>query len=104
MSRKTNVYCSPSPESAGHFTRRGGVAMVWRLAELLLRQPVVDTAAVAAELGISPANAARSIAPLIRAGVLTEFTGFARNRMWQSQEVLAALDDFAARAIRRTAS
>ncbi len=81
--------------------RRG--AMVWRLAELLLRQPVVDTAMVAAELGISPDNAARPITPLVRAGVLTEFTGFARNRMWQSQEVLAALDSFAARAIRRTA-
>ena len=35
------------------------------------------------------------------AGVLTEFTGFKRNRMWQSREVLTALDDFAARAGRR---
>jgi hypothetical protein len=71
------------------------------VADLLLRQPVVDAAAVAHELGISPDNAMRPITPLAEAGVLTEFTGFARNRMWQSREILAALDDFAARAVRR---
>jgi hypothetical protein len=32
-----------------------------------------------------------------------EFTGFARNRMWQASEVLSALDAFAARAGRRVA-
>lgn len=46
--------------------------------------------------------ALRPIAPLVGAGVLTEFTGFKRNRMWQSREVLSALDDFAARAGRGT--
>ena len=80
--------------------RRGAAA--WRLADLLLRQPVVDAATVAHGLGISTDNAMRPIAPLVDAGVLTEFTGFARNRMWQSREVLSALDDFATRAGRRT--
>jgi Fic family protein len=80
--------------------RRG--ATTWRLADLLLRQPVVDAATVARELGVSPANALRPIRPLVEAGVLTEFTGAARNRMWQSHEVLAALDAFAVRAGRRT--
>ncbi len=73
----------------------------WRLAGILLRQPVIDSGVVAEELGISTANALRPIAPLVEAGVLTEFTGFKRNRMWQSREVLSALDDFAARAGRR---
>lgn len=80
--------------------RQGAAA--WRLADLLLRQPVVDAPTVAHGLGISADNAMRPIAPLVEAGVLTEFTGFARNRMWQSRQVLAALDDFAARAGRRT--
>ena len=80
--------------------RRG--ATTWRLADLLLRQPVVDAPTVARELGVSPANALRPIRPLVEAGVLTEFTGAARNRMWQSHEVLAALDAFAVRAGRRT--
>ena len=73
----------------------------WRVADLLLRQPVIDAAAVARELGIEARNAPRAIAPLVEAGVLTEFTGFKRNRMWQAREVLTALDDFAARAGRR---
>lgn len=76
-------------------------AGAWRVARLLLRQPVIDAAAVASELGIEARNAQRSIAPLAEAGVLTEFTGFKRNRMWQSREVLTALDDFAVRASRR---
>lgn len=79
--------------------RRG--AATWRLADLLLRQPVVDAATVARELGIASGNAWRPIAPLVDAGVLTEFTGFARNRLWQSREVLAALDAFSERAGRR---
>ena len=79
--------------------RRG--ATVWQLADVLLRQPVVDTPIVARELGVTTQNALRAITPLAEADVLEEFTGFARNRMWQSREVLDALDDFAARAGRR---
>lgn len=79
--------------------RRGATA--WRLADVLVRQPVVDASVVAAELGVTPQNALRAIAPLAEAGILTEFTGFKRNRMWQSREVLTALDGFAARTGRR---
>lgn len=79
--------------------RRGSGA--WRLIEVLPRQPVVDAATVAAELGVTTQNALRSIGALTDAGILTEFTGFGRNRMWQSTEVLAALDAFAERAGRR---
>lgn len=79
--------------------RRGAGA--WRLAEVVLRRPVIDAAGVAEELGITAQNAQRAIAPLVEAGVLVEFTGFARNRMWQATQVLDALDEFAARAGRR---
>lgn len=80
--------------------RRGAGA--WALADLLIRQPVVDAATVARELSITPQNAQRAIGPLVDAGVLDEFTGFARNRMWQASEVLEALGEFAARAGRRS--
>jgi Fic family protein len=73
----------------------------WRLADLLMRQPVVDAALVVEELGVQVANAVRPINTLVDSGVLKEFTGFKRNRMWQSREVIAALDEFAARAGRR---
>lgn len=80
-------------------SRRGAVA--WRLADLLLRQPIVDSRVLASALGIGPGNAARPIGALVTAGILTEITGARRNRMWQAPEVLALLDDFAARAGRR---
>jgi hypothetical protein len=56
---------------------------------------------VARELGVTPQNALRAVTPLAAADILEEFTGLARNRMWQSREVLDALDEFAARAGRR---
>jgi hypothetical protein len=63
---------------------------------------VIDARTVAAELGVTPQNGQRAIGALVEAGVLTEFTGFARNRMWQATQVLDALDEFAARAGRRS--
>ena len=76
-------------------------AGAWRLADVLVRQPVIDASVVATELMVTPQNALRAITPLVESGILSEFTGFRRNRMWQSREVLTALDDFAARATRR---
>lgn len=76
-------------------------ALAWRLADVLLRQPVVNARLVAAELGIGAQNAQRAISPLVAAGVLTEFTGLRRNRMWQATAMLEAVDAFAARAQRR---
>ncbi len=84
----------------GMITARRG-ATAWPLADILLRQPVIDTRTAARELGVTAQNALRAIGPLVEVGILGEFTGFARNRMWQSREVLDALDDFAARAGRR---
>lgn len=77
-------------------------AAAWRLADLLLQQPVVDTARVVRELRVTSNNAPRAIAPLVDAGVLVEFTGFKRNRLWQAAEVLDALDAFVSRAGRRS--
>lgn len=76
-------------------------AAAWRVAELLLRHPVVNAALVAAEIGIAPQNAYRSLRPLADAGVLVEFTDRKRNQLWRAPEVLDALDRFAARAGRR---
>lgn len=76
-------------------------AVAWRLAELLLRQPVVDAAIVQRELGATSANAHRALRQLTEAGVVIESTGRQRARLWQATEILSALDDFAARAGRR---
>ena len=65
--------------------------------------PVLDAATLAREIGIAPGNALRALEPLVRAGVVTEFSGRSRNRLWQAREVLEAVDAFAARAGRRRA-
>ena len=78
--------------------RRG--ANAWKLADLLVRLPVVNAAVISRELGIPGPNVYRSLAPLEEAGVLTASTA-RRDRVWRAQEVLDALDEFAARARRR---
>jgi Fic family protein len=76
-------------------------AVVWRIMDLLLRQPVVDSGLVQRELNVTSANAGRAVEQLATAGVIKEFSDKKRNRLWQAPEVLSALDEFAARAGRR---
>ncbi|HUF33032.1 MAG TPA: Fic family protein [Acidimicrobiales bacterium] len=76
-------------------------AVAWRVADLLLRHPVVNAALIADATGIAPNNAYRALRPLEDAGVVVEFTDKKRNQMWRAPEVLEALDRFASRAGRR---
>jgi len=76
-------------------------AAAWRVADVLLRHPVVNAALVASEVGIAAQNTYRSLRPLVEAGVLVEFTDRKRNQLWRAPEVLDALDRFASRSGRR---
>ena len=78
-------------------------AAAWRLADLLLRQPVVDAETVARQLAVPPTSARSALSHLTEVGIVNEFTGYRRNRMWEAKEVTSALDAFAARAGRRHA-
>lgn len=80
--------------------RRGATA--WRVADLIVRHPVVNAPIIARDLGILGQNTYRCLRPLVAAGVLVEFTDKKRNQMWRAPEVLEALDRFAVRAGRRT--
>ena len=73
----------------------------WRVVDLLLRHPVVNAQLIISETGIAPNNVYRNLEPLVEAKVITEFTYQKRNRAWRCDEVLGALDAFAARAGRR---
>ncbi len=75
---------------------------VWRLADLLVRRPVVNARFVAEELGLDVGNVHRYIKPLLDARILTESLDVKRNQVWRATEVLGALDAFAARAGRRS--
>lgn len=73
---------------------------VWRIVELLLRRPVINTALLAEELGIESKHARRHLEPLAHAGVLVETSSGPRQRIWRAPEVIDALDAFAERARR----
>jgi Fic family protein len=80
--------------------RRGAAAH--RLADLLVRQPVVDSPLVQRELGVAATNANTAIDHLVEKGVLQKVSGNYRNRKWAATEVLDELDAFATRAGRRS--
>ena len=73
-------------------------ASVWRLADLLVRQPVVDSPLVQRELALSDSNALVALRSLEGAGVLRRYSVDRKSHAWRSAEILAALDRFAERA------
>lgn len=77
---------------------------VWKVADLLVRQPVVDSALLERELAVSNTNALISLKNLEQCGVLTSYSSGRRARAWRSIEVLQRLDNFAARTGRRNLS
>jgi Fic family protein len=77
---------------------------VWKIADLLIRQPVLDSATLEQELGVSNTNALIALKNLEDAGILTSYRSSKRGRAWRSSEVLHCLDLFAARAGRRNLS
>lgn len=79
--------------------RRGATA--WRLADMLLSQPVVDSPLVQRQLGVTAPAALGAIDQLGDAGVLVKISGRQRYRRYSAPRVLEALDAFAIRAGRR---
>jgi len=73
-------------------------ATAWRVVDLLLRQPAVDSPLVQHELGISQQVADRAIAQLENVGILKAATTNRRYRRWVVPEVVDALDAFARRS------
>ncbi|MGB3054145.1 MAG: hypothetical protein WBB52_04800 [Acidimicrobiales bacterium] len=76
--------------------RRGAAAH--RLADLLIRQPVIDSPLVQRELGVAATNANSAIEHLVNQGILTKVSGNYRNRKWMAPQVVEALDEFSERA------
>ncbi|MHB2027376.1 MAG: Fic family protein [Acidimicrobiales bacterium] len=73
----------------------------WKVANLVLRHPAIDSSLVQSELSIAQRAADRSIGQLVDVGILTEVSGYKRNRRWVAVDVVNALDAFAKRAGKR---
>src|SRR5690625_896676 len=79
-------------------------SIAWRLVELLFTQPVVNAEFIAAQLEVSDRGARDALDLLEHAGVLRRTQTRQerqRNVIWQADELLTAMDAFAARADRR---
>jgi Fic family protein len=74
----------------------------WRHADAHVAPPVVNADYVAATLGLSDRGARNAIDVLQAAEVLRPSTSASRHRVWQAPQVLAAMDEFAARVGRRS--
>ena len=73
----------------------------WEIADLLLRQPVINRAVLVEATGMNGGNIYGPLSPLLAADVLVTTKEGRRNQVWRAPEVLRALDDFAARSGRR---
>lgn len=73
----------------------------WRLLDVIISHPVIDSATAAAELGVKQPNVYPPLAALVDAGILKSKSEYQVGHFWRSEEVLSAIDRFAARAVRR---
>lgn len=73
----------------------------WKLLDVIARRPVLDAATAAEELGIQRPHAYPPLQALVTAGTLTAKSERNLGPFWRSNETLAAIDAFAARAGRR---
>lgn len=84
-------------------TKLSGVrsnSSVFKILPLLIAQPIVNANYLKRILGMNDATAHRALTLLTERGVLKEKTGLSRNRLWQHDQILAELDEYA-RKIRR---
>jgi len=76
----------------------------WKLLDVLIRRPVLNAASAAAEIGVQLPNVYPPLRALADAGILASKHEHGHGPFWRSEEVLDALDRFAARAGRREAA
>lgn len=76
----------------------------WRLLDLLARQPVLNSASAAQELGIKQPNVYPPMRALVDAGIAQSKNEHHGGPFWRSDEILEAVDRFAERAGRRQKS
>jgi Fic family protein len=76
-------------------------AAVWRVLPRLVSQPAVTIRFIQEATGVSQPAAQNAVDQLVTAGVLAPASENRRNRVWVATEVIAVLDDFAARTGRR---
>lgn len=75
----------------------------WKILDLLARRPVLDATAAAEEIGVARPNVYAPLKLVVDAGIAKQKSEHQRGMFWRSDEILGAIDAFAARAGRRSA-
>lgn len=88
----------------GHSIVARSDSAVWRILDLSLRHPVVDSNLLRTELNVTVKTALDSVERLVTEGALKPVGTARRNRKWEAPWVLRELDAFAERAGRRAPS
>lgn len=70
----------------------------WRLLDILLERPVLDSSTAARILGVQQPNVYPPMSALVEAGIVKSKAEHRLGPFWRSDEVLDAVDRFAARA------
>lgn len=78
-------------------------AAVWKVLDLLARQPVVNALSLQDRLGLDYRRAKRAMDELEDAEIVVGVDKFKQGRFWRAPDMLKALDAFADRAGRRSA-
>lgn len=84
-----------------HYLNARRDAAAWRVLPHLVRQPAITVKHIQQVVGVSAPAAQHAIDQLADAGIVTPASANKRNRVWIAEGVIAALDEFAARAGRR---
>lgn len=76
-------------------------SLAWKMLPRLVAQPVVNTRYLQHAFEVPAVTVLRALDTLVERGILTEKTGYARNRVWQHEGVLSELDAYSEK-IRRS--
>lgn len=76
----------------------------WQLLDVITQMPVLNSRMAAEQLGVAQPNVYAPLRALTDAGILQSKNEHHMGPFWRSDEVLAAIDQFAERAGRRTTS
>lgn len=76
-------------------------AVIWKVLPFLMSHPAITSKVLQGKMGVSQPAADNAIAGLREAGIVEKASGVQRNIVWIANDVIAALDAFAARARRR---
>ncbi|MEO7016049.1 MAG: Fic family protein [Leifsonia sp.] len=88
-------------ESWNHQLKARSDSNAWKVLDILIRRPVLDSATAAAELGVKQPNVYPPMRTLVETGIVRSKAEHGLGPFWRSDEVLLAIDMFAKRAGRR---